>query len=64
MKRSPILLIALTALTGCTAPASSLGTGSFWSSPRGSEINDSLDRTGKHVSKLEQTADEIKGDVE
>jgi hypothetical protein len=52
------------ALAGCAAPASSTGTGSFWSSERGAEVNDSLDRTGSHVAKFERAADEIKRDVE
>ena len=53
------------AVTGCTAPASSIGTGSFWASERGSELNDSLDRTGTHVAKFEkQAAEEIKREVE
>lgn len=64
MKRFTILLLAIAAFAGCTAPASSTGSGSFWSSERGAEINSSLDRTGSHVSKMEQAAEEIKRDVE
>jgi hypothetical protein len=64
MKRSYILLFPLAVLAGCTAPASSLGSGSFWSSERGKEINSSLDRTGSHVAKMEQAAEEIKSDIE
>ena len=52
------------AITGCAAPASSTGTGSFWASERGSELNDSLDRTGTHVAKFEKQAEEIKREVE
>ena len=53
------------AITGCAAPASSIGTGSFWASERGAELNDSLDRTGTHVAKFEkQAAEEIKREVE
>lgn len=64
MKRSYMFLFPLAILTGCAAPASSTGSGSFWSSERGSEINSSLDRTGSHVSKMEQAAEEIKSDIE
>lgn len=64
MKRLAVLTLAMAALAGCTAPASSLGSGSFWSSERGKEINSSLDRTGSHVSKMEQAAEEIKSDIE
>jgi hypothetical protein len=50
---------------GCTAPASSMGSGSFWESERGAELNDSLDRTGSHVAKFEKQAEaEIKREVE
>lgn len=57
--------ILFAAVTGCAAPASSIGTGSFWASERGAELNDSLDRTGTHVAKFEkQAAEEIKREVE
>ena len=50
---------------GCAAPASSFGTGSFWASERGAELNDSLDRTGTHVAKFEKQAEvEIKREAE
>lgn len=64
MIRAYLLLFSLVALMGCAAPASSTGSGSFWSSERGKEINSSLDRTGSHVSKMEQAAEEIKSDIE
>ena len=64
MKRLVILLgICLTA-AGCAAPASS-GTGSFWASERGAELNSSLDRTGSHVAKFEKQAEiEIEREAE
>ena len=53
------------AAAGCTAPASSMGSGSFWESERGAELNSSLDRTGSHVAKFEKQAEaEIKREVE
>lgn len=49
------------AVAGCKAPASSMGSGSFWASERGAELNSSLDRTGGHVAKFEKQAEtEIK----
>ena len=56
--------LVLVAAAGCTAPATSTGTGSFWSSDRGASINESLDQHGAHVSKLQQEAEAIKRDVE
>jgi hypothetical protein len=66
MKRIVTLLGACVAATagGCAAPASSTGTGSFWASERGAELNDSLDRAGTHVAKFEQQAEEIKRDAD
>ena len=55
----------LAAIGGCAAPASSMGTGSFWSSDRGAELNSSLDRTGSHVAKFEKQAEtEIEREAE
>ena len=57
-------ILLCTALAGCAAPAST-GTGSFWSSDRGAELNESLDRAGSHVAKFEKQAEvEIEREIE
>ena len=60
-----LLIVSLAAaVTGCAAPASTSGSGSFRGSARGAELNDSLDRAGTHVAKFEKQAEEIQRDVE
>ncbi len=64
MNRLVACLGVLLCAAGCAAPAST-GTGSFWSSDRGAELNESLDRAGSHVAKFEKQAEvELKREIE
>jgi hypothetical protein len=55
----------LLAAAGCAAPASSTGSGSFWSSERGAELNESIDQAGSHVAKFEKQAEvELQREIE
>jgi hypothetical protein len=53
-----------TALAGCTAPATSKSSGSFWSSDRGAAVNDSLDRHSSHVDRFSREAEAIQRDFD
>lgn len=64
MNRLVAGLCILLCAAGCAAPAST-GTGSFWSSERGAELNESIDRAGSHVAKFEKQAEvELKREIE